>query len=79
MSGGCDTPRKRPRPPKETVTITFAITESPEGNLTLNCQVPDGAAGTVALLLANIAMDTMREGMAEVTGQKPPMTESRLQ
>lgn len=67
------------KPPKEEVTITFAITESPAGALTINANVPDGASGTLALLLADMAMKMLREAMADATGQKPPMKESRLQ
>lgn len=72
------TARKRPAPPKETVTITFAITETPTGKLDINLQVPDQAAGTVALVLADAAIKVMREMLKDV-GLDAPMEERRLQ
>ena len=69
---------QRGKPPIKDLEITFAITETTEGKLGILCNAPDHAAGTVALVLANLAMECMREAMRQV-GRDSDMTESRLQ
>ena len=67
-----------PKPPSKDVEITFTITEDTAGNLGIRASIPDHAAGTVALVLANMAMEVMRGAMKDV-GHTSTMTESRLQ
>lgn len=64
--------------PSKEVVITFAITETPEGKLSINAQIPEHAADTVALILANAAMEVMREMMRR-TGHESEIQEQRLQ
>lgn len=66
------------KPPKKDLAITIAITETPEGKLGINIQVPDHAEGTVALVLADAAIKVMREMMRSV-GRDSELQESRLQ
>lgn len=62
-------------PPKKEIAVSITVTETPEGKLNLVASIPDEAAGTIALQLAEIAMNAMKAAMWETTGQLPPTQE----
>lgn len=67
------------RPPKETVTITLTITETPDGSVTINKIEPDEAVGTVAGILAQAGFAGMNRMLADVLGQAPTVRRSIVQ
>lgn len=66
-------------PPKVPVVITITITETPEGKLGIQCSIPDGASGTVALTVASQALEFIQLMMREVGISKTDQHEGRLQ
>ena len=68
----------KPKPPKKDCQITFTITETAEGKLSINFSIPDHAEGTVGLVLAQAAIDVMR-GMMSDAGLNAPLEEFRTQ
>lgn len=68
----------KPKPPSKEVEITFTITEAPDGKLGIRTSIPDHASGTIALVLANAAMEVMR-GMMKDSGQREQFKETRMQ
>jgi hypothetical protein len=58
---------KQGKPPVKDVEITFTITEDTEGKLGIKASIPDHAAGTIALVVAQAAIDVM-QGMMKDAG-----------
>lgn len=69
----------KPKAPTKDVEITITLTETAEGKLGIRTSIPDHAEGTVALLVADIAMAAMRDAMRETTGQNPPLEKGTVQ
>lgn len=68
----------KPKPPVKDLAITFTITENAQGKLGIHFSIPDHAEGTIALVLANAALDVMRGMMSDV-GLNSEVEETRLQ
>lgn len=68
-----------PRSPKETVSVSILITETPEGKLNIDFRSPAEAEGTVAGILGTNAVHYIREGLKKVGLDEKLIEGSRLQ
>lgn len=66
-----------PKPPSKDLEITFTITEDAAGKLGIRASIPDHASGTIALVMANAAMEVMRGMMKEAGVGEKEFVESR--
>ncbi len=66
-------------PPKQPIALTITITESPEGKLGIAANIPGEASGTVALVMADAALEVMKEMMRLAGVKKTAEQEGKLQ
>lgn len=62
--------------PKQDVHITFTISETAEGKLNIAAEVPDHAAGTVALLLTEQLLQYAKDAMDTILDTDAPIQHS---
>lgn len=65
------------KPPTKDVAISFTIEETTAGKLNIHASIPDHAGGTIALVLANAAMEVMREMMKRCNVPEESFTEQK--